>query len=98
MGNSQSSFNSGLLFDPGSGFYYAISNDGLGNSTLNSFTLGGAGAFNPLFSLGQGFNNVGLAQMPEVTEPSTFQLAGIGLAFASRLRRRCHLRRQTASR
>jgi hypothetical protein len=64
LGDGSISFNGGLLFDPSGGQFYAISNDGLENSTLDTFTLGGAGAFTPLFSIGQGFNNVGLAETP----------------------------------
>jgi hypothetical protein len=54
LGDGSVSFNGGLLFDSSGGQFYAISNDNLGNSTLETFTLSGAGAFTPLFSIGPG--------------------------------------------
>jgi hypothetical protein len=83
LGDGSVSFNGGLLFDPSSGQFYAISNDSLGNSTVDTFTLGGAGVFTPLISIGQGFNNVGLAETPATPEPSCLALVGLGLLAAS---------------
>jgi hypothetical protein len=88
LGDGSLAFNGGLLFNPDDGRFYAISNDGLSNSALNSFALGGGGAFNSEFALGQGFNNVGLTEIPSVPEPSTaglFATAMVGLAALKRL-------------
>ena len=84
-------FNGGLLFEPGNGLFYAISNDVNGASELNSFSLGGgAGSLILLFSLGSGFNNVGLTEIPAVPEPATglsFVTAVAALAALCRMRR-----------
>jgi hypothetical protein len=79
LGDGSLSFNGGLLFDASGGQFYAISNDNLGNSTLETFNLGGAGTFTPLLSVGQGFTNVGLAQIPDAPEPSCMALVALGL-------------------
>jgi hypothetical protein len=75
LGDGSISFNGGLLFDPGSGRFYAISNDGGANSTLDHFSLAGGGAFTTDFALGQGFVDVGLTDAPSaVPEPSSLFL------------------------
>jgi hypothetical protein len=92
LGDGSLSFNGGLLFHPDNGLFYVISNDANANSELNSFSLGGgAGSLTPLFSLGQGFNNVGLTEIPSIPEPSTgilFATAAAALIALRRLRGR----------
>lgn len=82
LGDGSVSFNGGVLFNPADGLFYAIANDGAGNSTLDSFTLGGGGAFNTISSLGSGFNNVGLTEIPATAgvpePPSWLLLAALG--------------------
>jgi hypothetical protein len=53
LGDDSFAFNGGLTTS--NGLFYAITNDGLGNSTLQSFSLAGAGSLQGLFSLGAGF-------------------------------------------
>jgi hypothetical protein len=43
LGDGSLGFNGGLTFRPTDGLFYAIANDGSGNSTIQSFSLAGAG-------------------------------------------------------
>jgi hypothetical protein len=40
LGDGSLGFNGGLVFNPGDGFFYAISNDSMGNSTRNRISVG----------------------------------------------------------
>jgi hypothetical protein len=55
LGDGSLGFNGGLAYDTANNRFYAIANDSLGNSSLVSFTLGGAGSVTTLASLGTGF-------------------------------------------
>jgi len=55
MNDLNNGFNGGLTFRSSDGLFYAIINDSLGNSSLISFALGAAGAFNTLQTVGTGF-------------------------------------------
>jgi hypothetical protein len=57
LGDGSAGFNGGLTYDSADGSFYAIANDGGGNSTLNTFTLGGAGTLSQVLSLGSGFTS-----------------------------------------
>jgi hypothetical protein len=55
LGDGSAGFDGGITYNPSNSLFYAIANDGLGNSTLDSFSLGGGGNVSPVISLGQGF-------------------------------------------
>jgi hypothetical protein len=57
LGDGSAGFNGGLTYDSADSSFYAIANDGAGNSTLNAFTLGGAGTLSQVLSLGSGFTS-----------------------------------------
>jgi hypothetical protein len=48
---------SGLTVNPSTGVFYAIGNDSLGNSSLESFDLSGAGSLTDIGLLGTGFTS-----------------------------------------
>jgi hypothetical protein len=70
LGDGSAAFTGGLAFSSAD-LFYTISSDWMGNSTLQSFTLGGgAGSLTPVAGIGGGFWNAGLADVTEVPEPS----------------------------
>lgn len=89
--------NGGLAYEASSDLFYAIRNDSGFNSTLGTFTLASAGAFDVIGGLGFGFGNRGLTLGPDVVitpvaEPSTLSmmitmLVLLLLATADRARR-----------
>ncbi len=89
LGDGSLGFNGGLAYDALADLFYIISNDFLFTSTLNTFTLAGAGAFDVVGGIGVGYGNRGLAFVPgvivtPVTEPpgiAVLALALVLLAF-----------------
>jgi hypothetical protein len=55
LGGGALGFNGGLTYRSTDGRFYAMANDSSGNSTLESFTLGGPGTLTTAFSPGVGF-------------------------------------------
>jgi hypothetical protein len=55
LGDGSLAFNGGLAYRATDGRFYAVANDGSGNSALESFTPAGAGTLTLNMSLGMGF-------------------------------------------
>jgi hypothetical protein len=78
-------FNGGLTYDPANGTFYAIANDGLGNSTLETFLLGGAGMVSPALSLGSGFTSGLTYDSADGLFYAIFNDGGSGHSFLDRI-------------
>ncbi|MBI3681032.1 MAG: PEP-CTERM sorting domain-containing protein [Acidobacteria bacterium] len=86
LGDGSESFNGGFAFSEQGGLFYAISNDWLGASRLQTFTLNGGLA--PVGGIPGGFINVGLVAVAPVPEPSSWLLVVTCLVAGLLVRRR----------
>lgn len=90
LGDGSLAFNGGLAYNALGDVFYAVSNDASFASTLNTFTLAGAGAFDVVGAIGVGFGNSALALVPgvivtPVPEPAGETLAATALALLALL-------------
>jgi hypothetical protein len=92
LGDGSSAFNGGLAYDDANNLFYVIANDSFANSSLDTFTLAGAGTLATLAAnFGPGFLNASLTLGPAapIPEPGSIGLLVMGLlGLAATLRRR----------
>jgi hypothetical protein len=92
LGDGNSAFNGGLAYDAANDLFYVIANDSFANSSLDTFSLAGAGSLATVAAnFGAGFLNASLALAPAapVPEPGSIALLVIGLlGLAATMHRR----------